>query len=160
LQCVGTEIVKGENIDVYYGYIRILIQDDAELNVYRYNYENYLANFNSQYFAAAQHPTCFISSALYKKIGVYNLKYKVAADYDFLIRAKLSKAKFQALDAVITNFRNIGVSNKIDDFTRISQRYEIHYDNNLISDEEYAYVIKLKKYHIWKKFKSKIFGWI
>lgn len=32
------------------------------------------------------HPTCFISSVFQKKVGLYNLKFSIAADYEFLLR--------------------------------------------------------------------------
>lgn len=33
------------------------------------------------------HPTCYLRSAFHKEVGLYNDKYKIAADTDFLIRA-------------------------------------------------------------------------
>lgn len=33
------------------------------------------------------HPTCYIKTSFYKEVGLYNDKYKIAADTDFLIRA-------------------------------------------------------------------------
>jgi glycosyltransferase len=37
--------------------------------------------------AFAPHPSMFCPKKIYEKVGVYNLKYKILADYDFMYRA-------------------------------------------------------------------------
>ena len=58
------------------------------------------------------HPTCFVSREVYEKIGSFNLKYKVAADYDFMLRAKQSGVKFMGIESEIVEFRSGGFSSK------------------------------------------------
>lgn len=57
-----------------------------------------------------KHPTCFVKSDLYNKIGTYNISYKVAADYDFMLRAIKNCAKSTFVNKPITNLRQVGVS--------------------------------------------------
>jgi glycosyltransferase len=59
------------------------------------------------------HPTLFIRSSCYRKIGGFNTKYKIAADYDFIWRL-FAQPKFKAiyLDAVMINMRVGGISNR------------------------------------------------
>lgn len=56
------------------------------------------------------HPTTFVSKAIYNKIGLFNLRFERAMDYDFLLRAKLGGEKFYYIDKVISNMLLGGVS--------------------------------------------------
>ena len=40
------------------------------------------------------HPTMFVKASLYKKHGVFNIDYKIAMDYDFLVRIRDEKFYF------------------------------------------------------------------
>jgi glycosyltransferase involved in cell wall biosynthesis len=51
-----------------------------------------------------EHPTCFISKDAYSKWGLYNLKYKLAADYDLISRMYKKGAKFFFIERIIANF--------------------------------------------------------
>lgn len=66
------------------------------------------------------HPTCFVRLNFYKKHGAFNNKFKIAMDYDLLLRAKGYKASFFYLPLVISNMRYSGVS----DINWISTYYE------------------------------------
>ncbi|MHB8131573.1 MAG: glycosyltransferase family 2 protein [Mobilitalea sp.] len=56
-------------------------------------------------------PTCFISKEVYDKYGVYDLKYKSASDYDYLLKLYYSKnVIFTPIYKVISNFRFGGLS--------------------------------------------------
>ena len=58
------------------------------------------------------HPTFFLRKEVYKKHGLFNLKYSISADYDFMLRVlKDSNLKFKYYPRVITVMRLGGVSN-------------------------------------------------
>lgn len=58
------------------------------------------------------HPTVFIRSEIFKKHGLYDLKYKIAADYDYLIRLfNDNNLTTYYLPKVITKMRVGGISN-------------------------------------------------
>jgi glycosyltransferase involved in cell wall biosynthesis len=59
---------------------------------------------------SAVHPTVFVAADLYKKYGVFNTKYRIASDYDLLIRMFRANAIFIKIDGVLTNFQEGGVS--------------------------------------------------
>lgn len=59
-----------------------------------------------------KHPTCFVRKKVYNEIWRFDLKFKVASDYDFLLRAYLAGKKFFYLDDVITNFQRWGFADK------------------------------------------------
>ena len=52
---------------------------------------------------------CSRTSRFTEQVGDYNLKYRLAADYDFLLRALEEKVEFVAVDALV-NYRNTGLS--------------------------------------------------
>lgn len=59
------------------------------------------------------HPTFFMKADQYKKLGGFNLKYKISADYDHLLRCLLKEDfNVKYLPFVITKMRVGGVSNR------------------------------------------------
>jgi glycosyltransferase involved in cell wall biosynthesis len=143
--------------DIYYGYLRLLFKDGREFNIYRYNYENYLADLNCNYQAAAQHPSCFICKKLYDKLGLYDISYKTAADYDFLIRAKLNGAKFIAIDSIITNFLSGGATFQVNEIDSFEQKNRTHFANGLITRKQFINSRKYMRLVKLAKIKEKFF---
>lgn len=59
------------------------------------------------------HPTLFLKKEVYEKHGLFDLTYKIAADYDFMLRIlKDDSLKFGYLPKVITKMRLGGASNR------------------------------------------------
>jgi glycosyltransferase len=57
------------------------------------------------------HPTLFLKKEVFEKHGLYNTNFKIAADYDFILRIfKDESLKFEYLPMVITNMSIGGVS--------------------------------------------------
>lgn len=57
------------------------------------------------------HPTLYLKRQVYEKIGVFNLKYRIAADYDFMIRMLKDKdIKLSYIDDTIIYMRLGGIS--------------------------------------------------
>jgi hypothetical protein len=58
------------------------------------------------------HPTCFIKKSLFDEFGLYSLDYKVAGDFDFLVRIFYGrKILWSYLNRVTVKMRQGGVSN-------------------------------------------------
>ncbi len=57
-----------------------------------------------------EHPASFVHYNVFSELKGFNVKYKSAADYDFMLRAKSKKFTFCYLPIVITNFDMTGVS--------------------------------------------------
>ena len=70
------------------------------------------------------HPTCFVSRENYERIGNFDLKYRVAADYDFMLRAKKYGVEFEGIESEIVEFRSGGFSSK-NPFKSIYETYRI-----------------------------------
>ena len=59
------------------------------------------------------HPSLFLKKEVYDKHGLFDLSYKISADYDFMLRIfKDTKLKFGYLPKVITKMRVGGASNR------------------------------------------------
>lgn len=59
------------------------------------------------------HPTLFLKKEVYEKHGLFDLTYKIAADYDFMLRVlKDNSLKFGYLPKVFTKMRVGGASNR------------------------------------------------
>lgn len=57
------------------------------------------------------HPTLFLKKEVFEKHGLYDISFKIAADYDFILRIfKDESLKFQYLPMVLTNMSIGGVS--------------------------------------------------
>lgn len=56
------------------------------------------------------HPTVFVKKEYYMKNGMFDSYFKIAADYDFLLRSIKLKAKILYIPKVLAHFRTGGVS--------------------------------------------------
>lgn len=56
------------------------------------------------------HPGMFVHKDVYKNIGQYDQRYRVASDYDFILRALSNNVPFKPIDKNIVYFRNSGLS--------------------------------------------------
>ena len=131
----GIKVSKGEiigilNSDDWYNDFSIekavdLFMSDPDLDIVHgamanYNpqgilesvYEDFTSRFGFAEKAPFNHPTCFLRRRVYfSKIGLFDLKFKTAADYDLMLQAYHSvDVKSAYIDEVLTNFRKVGVT--------------------------------------------------
>jgi glycosyltransferase involved in cell wall biosynthesis len=56
------------------------------------------------------HPAIFVHRECYRQIGGFNNQFRLAADFDFLVRAAKGRVPFVAIDGVLVTFRATGLS--------------------------------------------------
>ena len=56
------------------------------------------------------HPTLYLKKDIYKRYGLYDLKYKIAADYDFMLRIMKNNVKLSYINDYLICMRGGGVS--------------------------------------------------
>jgi glycosyltransferase involved in cell wall biosynthesis len=56
------------------------------------------------------HPTCFVPKSLYTRFGAFDTRYRVAADYDLILRLLKAQVPFRHVEEIIANFRHGGFS--------------------------------------------------
>lgn len=58
------------------------------------------------------HPTCFIPKTIYDRFGTFDTRYRVAADYDLLLRLFRHGVAFKHVEQILANFRHGGYSSQ------------------------------------------------
>jgi glycosyltransferase involved in cell wall biosynthesis len=89
--------------DIIHGILR-LWENDKLMGL-----QGYTSNFLN--YGMISHPTCFVKREVYNSIGLFNTKYVIAADYDFMLNCFNRNVKFFYVEQVIANFRLSGISN-------------------------------------------------
>ena len=81
------------------------------------------------------HPACFVKKKVYKKIGGFDESFRLAADYEFLLRAYKQNCQFHHLDQSLTVFRIGGESSigcdSLKETHRLSEKHNTGYQNQI-----------------------------
>ena len=93
-----------QRLDYYYGNIvKVNGGNSKKVKVFNISYRELLYSTHGTF---APHPCFFISALHNKKIAGYNVNYKYASDYDYILRAlKIEGARGEYMDIYITRFR-------------------------------------------------------
>ncbi len=87
----------------------------ANIKYYNEDFTKVIRNFisgqkHNDYFCPA-HPSMYIKKEVFNKIGTYNLKYKIAADFDFMVRCNINNIRYKYIDEYFVYMRYGGTSN-------------------------------------------------
>ena len=122
IEDVVSEFIQDSQLDILYGDLVYVKQSNTAEVVRIWKsltyYDKYFEDGN-----VPPHPTVFLRSNVYKTVGYFNLKLRLAADYEFLLRVfKLNEFKSKYINRLLVrmrlggatnkNFRNIIVGNK------------------------------------------------
>ncbi len=100
------------SIDAIYGDLEYVSFEDP-LKIIRYWKSSPFKKHMLKLGWMPPHPTLYIRKDVYSEIGNFNLDYKIAADYDFVLRLfSNNKYKVKYYPEVITKMRVGGTSNK------------------------------------------------
>lgn len=102
LENVQKVITKFPNSQIIYGGVEILGKEGETL----------LVNHSKLDQAMIAHPSCFVSAEAYRLFGSFSTNLKIAADYDFMLRARNAGAVFQNTGLLLAKYRPGGVSAK------------------------------------------------
>ncbi len=90
------------------------------------------------------HPTLYLKKSVYDKVGLFNLNYKIAADYDFMIRVmKDNKVKLEYINDYIIYMRTGGTSTAgLKGYIKnLKDANEVLKNNNI----KYPYIVNVKR---------------
>ena len=90
--------------DVYYGITRLVNQKGEESHLRRFHHSLIPQG------CMICHQSIFTKASLFQQIGVYRTQFRIAADYDFYLRAMLRQASFCPMDVMVVNYREDGLS--------------------------------------------------
>lgn len=126
--------IKNPNLDLIYGDLVYVKQNDVSKIVRYWKSGKYHRNY-FEYGSVPAHPTLFIAKRIYDEIDLFNLDYKLASDYEFMLKLfKKRSYNFLYLNKIFVKMRLGGVTSK-NLKNRIIQNKEISRawkDNNLV----------------------------
>lgn len=103
---------REQKVDGVYGDLQYVDKENTSKIIRYWKSQSFHPGLLQQGWMPA-HPTLFLRKAVYEKHGLFNLDYKIAADYDFMLRIfKDPDLKFEYLPKVITKMRVGGTSNR------------------------------------------------
>lgn len=101
---------EDDNSELVLGGIDFVKNTDLNNSVRRYS-SKYFMPWMMRFGIMPPHPAAFIKKTAYDRIGKYKLNYKIAADFDLLLRLlKVDKSPYAKLDRVCVRMRLGGVS--------------------------------------------------
>ena len=101
---------KENNIEALYGHSQVINSDNK---IVRINQSPPFKKFLFKQGWFPSHQSLYAKRELFQKYGLYNLKYRIAADYELLLRfLYFNNVKVSLLDEFIIKFSLGGTSNK------------------------------------------------
>jgi len=104
IKTVETEFAQHPDIDILYSPIKNYYQNE------------YIATFTPGKLDklsirfTLNHPSCFIKKSAYIANGLYDLQYKIAADYDMILRLFINRCKFHSIQTPLAAYSLNGMS--------------------------------------------------
>lgn len=93
------------------------------------------------------HPTCFVTKDAYKAFGVFDLKYRSAADYDLMLRFYESqRVVFTPIYQVLSNFQLGGMSSSQ---VGVRENAAIRYERGFMLKKKYHFVMLKSRIYEW-----------
>ena len=87
---------------------------NGDIQVYETNEKRFNAGMKRRSFNhGAYHPAMFVGKDVYEKIGLFDTKFKICADLDFVSRCYESGVRFILTKAIISNMSDGGESNSL-----------------------------------------------
>lgn len=94
------------NVEVVYGNMNLIYENGKLETLIPSDIEKI------RYEMEVPHSTVFVRKEIYKKYGVFQLDYKIAADYELILRLYTKRVKFSYENKIFANFRLGGISNQ------------------------------------------------
>ncbi|MCX6254224.1 MAG: glycosyltransferase family 2 protein [Bacteroidia bacterium] len=146
------KVVKSFNenkIDGLYGDVQF-VDPIKTSKIIRYYSSKHFKTWKFKFGFMPAHPTVYLKREIFEKLGYYKTDYKIAADFELLIRFMyINKIKCKYLEMPFVAMRSGGVSNK-------------SFKSNFILNKEIARAckengIKTNYFFIYSKYLSKVF---
>lgn len=131
------------NYDLLYGLVKVIASDKQIHSIEQ-------KMFTSLPTDPMQHQGIFVKRRLHDEIGLYSTDYKIAADYDFLLKCFLAGKSAKFIFCIVASFSRTGISNS-DKMAHLSvlEGYQILYRNQLISKTKLLVVGYTKAGLLW-----------
>lgn len=110
--CVVSDMMrKMDESNAEFCFSDMVIVDGLSGKVLRYYMANYFRRWMFRIGWMPPHPTCFIKKSLFDEFGLYSTDYKVAGDFDFLVRIFYGREiSWTYLNQITVKMRQGGIS--------------------------------------------------
>ena len=132
----------------------------GNMNLYKDNRMSYEAHFcgamnKIKKGMIINHPTTFIGKSLYKRYGLFDTKYKIASDWDLILRFWKAEVPFIFIPHLIANFRIGGISYNIN-LNTILEKHYIRKSNVAYKVIDFYWLFEIIKLSVFGKYVSPI----
>jgi len=111
VQKIADEFIQDSLLDGVYGDLVYTPKDDTSKVLRYWKSKDFDMSLLSQGWMPA-HPTFFVRREVYEKYGGFDLGFKIAGDYDFMLRVLSAGIKVKYIPEVLYKMRVGGESNK------------------------------------------------
>ena len=111
IEDVIKEFKNDSLIEGIYGDLIYTDKNDISKIIRYWKSRNYHINLLKKGWMPA-HPTFFLKRDVYKRFGKFDLDFKIAADYDFMLRVLVKNIKVKYISKILYKMRIGGESNK------------------------------------------------
>jgi glycosyltransferase len=112
IEIVKNEFLKDKNLDILYGNLIYVEKEDITKIVRKWISCDYDLSFFER-GDVPPHPSLFLKREVYNAAGMFNIKYKLAADYEFMLRIfKKYSFKSKYINHIFVRMRLGGATNK------------------------------------------------
>lgn len=112
IEYIANKFILDTEVKILYGDLLYVKKDDTNFKIRYWKSKNISTNYFENGHVPP-HPTLFITKDVYSKVGLFDLSYKLAADYEFILRLfKKHNFKRVYIPKLIVRMRLGGVTNK------------------------------------------------
>ncbi len=94
-----------ENSDIIYANIKYYNEDFSKVK------RDFISGKKENDYFCPAHPSMYVRKQIYERFGTYNTKYKIASDFDFMVRCNINNVKYKYVDKYFVYMRYGGKSN-------------------------------------------------
>ena len=115
-----------DETEIMYGNIKYYNEDFSKV------VRDYISGTSNGLEWCPAHPSMYVRRDVFDRIGMYDLQYKINADYDFMVRCNINKVKYQYLNIYFVKMRYGGVSNGFEGYRKnFIECYKVLKNNNV-----------------------------
>ena len=115
-----------DGTEILYGNIKYYNEDFSKV------VRDYISGIGKDPSWCPAHPSMYVRREVFERIGMYDLQYKINADYDFMVRCNINKVKYQYLNIYFVKMRYGGVSNGFEGYRKnFIECYKVLKNNNV-----------------------------
>ena len=148
IEHIANHFISDSKLKILYGDLVYVKADDIDMQIRYWESKNITANYFENGYVPP-HPTLFMTKDVYNSVGLFDLSFKLAADYEFILRLfKKHSFKSLYLPLLIVRMRLGGVTNK--------KYFNIYKQNIEILNSWKVNKLKVPAFFIFKRFFIKI----